>query len=84
VLYFGDSGQLGNRPEGARWISDDYNSLRKTQDEDGGISWWWLRSPGGGGHLAAAVDGTGVITMFGTGISNEGGARPALWLNLGV
>ena len=57
VRYFGDSGQLENRPENDgrySWMTDKYfpfiddkfNYLRAAMDIKGVYSWWWLRSPG--------------------------------------
>ena len=83
VRYFGDSGQLQNRPDGVGWISDQYNCARITRNEDGMPAWWWLRSSGGDQHLTPFVDPHGVLTLYGTGASNTtGGVRPVLWLNL--
>ena len=83
VRYFGDSGQLQNRPPGIRWISDEYDSARIARNDAGTAIWWWLRSPGRYQHLAAGIDPGGVISLYGTGVSNtSGGVRPALWLNL--
>ena len=47
VKYFGDSGQLENRPNGGvDYISDKYNSARRASDEHGMALYWWLRLPG--------------------------------------
>ena len=45
VKYFGDSGQLKNRPRNAWWINDQYNTKRIAKDGSEAW-WWWLRSPG--------------------------------------
>ena len=84
VYYFGDSGQLPNRPADrlAAWISDEYNSARRARDEAGNAAFWWLRSPGAIPNLTSGVDATGAIWMYGTGVTNSLGARPALWLRL--
>jgi len=83
VRYFGDSGQLQNRPLGMTWITDKYDSARIAMDDTGKAAFWWLRSPGAMPHLASAIDAQGVIWLFGTGVSNRPlGARPALWLKL--
>jgi hypothetical protein len=90
VEYFGDSGQLKNRPKdpksayfsGAN-INDQYNSARIATDEAGTAWWWWLRSPGYSGD-AAYVFNDGTIRIIGgseVGVGS-GGVRPALWLNL--
>jgi hypothetical protein len=83
VRYFGDSGQLRNRPDGMRWISDEYNSERIAENYDGAPMWWWLRTPGQYQRLGTGVDVAGFIFLSGTGVGNTGGGiRPALWLNL--
>lgn len=83
VRYFGDSGQLANRPEGARWLMDEYNSARVAYCPEGIPRWWWTRSAGVYQHLAAGVDPTGTLSVYGTGVSNTTGeVRPVLWLNL--
>ena len=83
VRYFGDSGQLQNRPTGMTWISDMHDSARIGRDDAGNRAFWWLRSPGALPNLAAAIDANGVIWLYGTGVSNRPlGARPALWLKL--
>lgn len=47
VKYFGDSGQLKNRPKkDVRRIDDQYNSARVATRANGATAWWWLRSPG--------------------------------------
>jgi len=84
VRYFGDSGGLQSKPGGIiGWITDSYDSARIGRDETGKAAFWWLRSPGAMPHLASAIDPTGVIWLYGTGVSNSPlGARPALWLKL--
>jgi len=83
VKYFGDSGQLRNRPSKERFIYDRNNSRRIALDTNGTPSWWWLRSPGGGSNLAAFVSDGGSVYVSGDLVnSDSGGVRPALWLNL--
>jgi hypothetical protein len=99
VKYFGDSGQLSNRPSrDTRYIDDEYNEARtagSTVDlaytafdgganiiEAGTAASWWLRSPGYSNSLAVMVIGDGRIAISGTGIGNDFGVRPALWINL--
>jgi hypothetical protein len=85
VKYFGDSGQLKNRPDSnAYWITDQYNSARVAKDAAGTGSWWWLRSPGGNGSYSAArVGHAGRLGVYGYYVLDVfGGLRPALWLNL--
>ena len=46
-------------------------------------SWWWLRSPGLNSIGASSVNNDGRIYLGGGNVSYEnGGVRPALWLNL--
>ena len=86
VRYFGDSGQLGNRPGGATWIRDEYSSARIARNQRDSASWWWLRSPGNRPNGAASVDDHGSLDMNGRNVFWEGGGgggvRPALWLYL--
>ncbi|MDR0220225.1 MAG: tetratricopeptide repeat protein [Lachnospiraceae bacterium] len=90
VRYFGDSGQLGNRPSGARGvIFDEYDDARVAYDADGNVRDWWLRSPGGYSFHAATANGGnlfvygGGLDVLGRSVGNDyGGVRPALWLNL--
>ena len=80
--YFGDSGQLKNRP-GVSSIKDRYNSARIATDEAGRALWWWLRSPGCHSRNAAFVSTDGFLNVSGIiADSASGGVRPALWLNL--
>ena len=93
VEYFGDSGQLSNRPL-VEWgytsvIEDQYNTTRKALDKSDVASWWWLRSSGSGDRTAAYVYDDGRINIGGganrayVGFTDEaGGVRPALWLDI--
>jgi len=85
--YFGDSGQLGNRPAwGTGWkyeIDDEYNSARIARDSAGTAASWWLRSPGSASHLATHVGPGGHVFVDGSYVgADKGGMRPALWINL--
>ena len=86
VQYFGDSGQLANRPKGALWITDEYSEARIARDAAGSASWWWLRSPGNHRSTAARVSNRGYLFMIGYSVYSSwgigNGVRPALWLNL--
>ena len=84
VRYFGDSGQLANRPSQDAWgISDGFNVARIARCANGRTSWWWLRSPGFGGYIAADVGLVGHVLVSGGGVDDDrGGVRPALWLYL--
>ena len=83
VQYFGDSGQLGNRPDDKWWIDDQYNSARIARDANGTASWWWLRSPGDYSSFAAIVYDDGFLYLTGSLVDHSScGVRPALWLNL--
>ena len=82
VQYFGDSGQLENRPPGASHINDQFNSNR-IATINGSASFWWLRSPGDSTHNAIRVYNDGIVYLSGSFVSNHnGGVRPALWLQL--
>jgi hypothetical protein len=71
VKYFGDSGQLANRPTNANYIDDQYSEARMAYTatnftyiddfgetatvESGTVFDWWLRSPGHYSHSAAFI-----------------------------
>ena len=83
VRYFGDSGQLENRPEDAYTIDDQFNDARRATRDNGEASWWWLRSPSDNSLNAAFVRNVGTLNLVGASVrSPDGGVRPALWLNL--
>jgi hypothetical protein len=96
VKYFGDSGQLHDRPIWdfgmASGISDEYDSSRIAHFEDfvqnnsleHGVA-WWLRSTGEDNNKAATISRGGSINIDGLDVSlseHNGGVRPALWLIL--
>ena len=80
--YFGDSGQLRNRPsENTLRIDDQYNSERIARYTTGSASWWWLRSPGGDNDCAAYIDSDGILYLIcATNNHASIGVRPAIWL----
>ena len=86
VQYFGDSGQLADRPRGATSIDDEYNSERIVIREDTGKAGiWWLRSNGrhSESKYFACVQDNGTISIYGQNRSYDHfGVRPALWLNI--
>ncbi|MCL1941163.1 MAG: DUF6273 domain-containing protein [Synergistaceae bacterium] len=84
VEYFGDSGQLKNRPNSnPPYIGDQYDSERIAKDKADKASGWWLRSPGSNSNGAACVFDKGGIYVGGPTVnSGNCGVRPALWLNL--
>ena len=89
VRYFGDSGQMNDRPDGIgtlpfiNWISDEYDTARIGRDEEGKALSWWLRTPGAHQRLVTFVDPLGVIAMYGTSaVQFPTASRPALWLNV--
>ena len=87
MLFFGDSGQLTNRPAEAHFIWDEFNRARRAWNLQGQESWWWLRSPGDVPGDAAIVSGTGGggIGMRGVSViwgDIAGGVRPVMWLKL--
>jgi TPR repeat protein len=83
VRYFGDSGQLKNKnPHSEYWIDDEFNKARVANYRDKAC-WWWLRSPGLSDLSAAGVGADGRNGVLGLRVDyDEGGVRPALWLNL--
>jgi hypothetical protein len=91
VGYFGDSGQLDDRPvypgtpSGfAGWISDEFNEARSGWHE--GIGWhdYLLRSPCNGVEYTGVsfVDSYGSIQVIGEPPYQERGVRPAMWVSL--
>nr|AGS52498.1 hypothetical protein [uncultured bacterium contig00005] len=85
IQYFGDSGQLGNRPEGATAIDDEYNTARIATNGNGSVVSWRLRSPGARNSQAAVVNSDGTIRISGDDVGSSYGVdiRPAMWVNLG-
>jgi hypothetical protein len=83
VRYFGDSGQLKNRPQkDSWWIEDTFNSERVAKYKSTARR-WWLRSPGYHKSCAAYVYDVGNLSMNGYLVGYEDyGVRPALWLSL--
>ena len=89
VQYFGDNGELWNKPEGAIYINDGFNEGRIAQTLDGKDWRWWLRSPGfwyfacGVWHInASCVLTSGYLGVYGDYMDSEScGVRPAMWLN---
>jgi len=86
VRYFGDSGKLLGERSDEDWIIDEYNDKRIACGNIRGKwrSWfWWLRSPGCRGTYAALVHTDGNVYVDGNIVDyNNGGVRPALWLNI--
>jgi hypothetical protein len=90
--YFGDSGQLADRPSGAYWIDDQCNNARIAytakavpgyeSDYPAGTAWsWWLRSSGRDSDSAAIIDNVGYMNVNGRFVNYSGhGLRPALWI----
>ena len=95
VYYFGDSGDLRNRPTirrydkevgywdcGVGYIDDKFNSARIAKNEEGVSYFWWLRSPGCDRNSASYVDKDGKISVVGSYVNLPFGVRPALWLRI--
>jgi len=84
VKYFGDSGQLASRPNGANYINDQFNSARVSLDSNGRAAWLWIRSPGNNTNRAATTNLDGDIDPRGNHVdNNNGGIRPAMWITNG-
>lgn len=83
VKYFGDSGQINNRPRnpGFDWLKDDflfllgdqYNINRRAVDDNGVVVHWWLRSPGAKNRFVAKVYGKEEQDEFDHGDISIGG-----------
>ena len=82
ISYFGDSGQLIERPNpNTDWIYDQFNEKRIAYaTNDGPPVWWWLRSPGNKNNYTTYVYNDGDICVYGNAVHNVGGVRPAFWL----
>jgi len=81
VKYFGDSGQLKNRPKDT-YIKDQFNKDR-IANFNSSPSWWWLRSPGYYANFAAGIVSDGLVCVSGINVNSFiGGVRPALWVNI--
>jgi hypothetical protein len=62
------------------YFPSDADRVAKYQGSD---FWWWLRSPGRNADRAASVSSNGSVYADGGDVGNDnGGVRPALWLNL--
>jgi len=85
VNFFGDGSELDTIDVDG-YIDDQFNEARVAVNEETGTpSWWWLRSPAGESIHAARVSSAGDILLYTIGgeiNANEGGVRPALWLDL--
>ncbi|MCL2064476.1 MAG: DUF6273 domain-containing protein [Candidatus Cloacimonetes bacterium] len=83
VSYFGDSGQLENRPGDENHITDQYNPKRVAKIWGSEDCFWWLRSPGENEGRVVYVGSAGSIYVHGYYQShNLYGVRPALWLRI--
>lgn len=95
--YFGDSGDyLRKRRKsyatgrytaridaGGEQISNGNDGDRIAKEINGRFWWWWLRSPGRTSDSASCVYADGSIYAEGRAVTREeGGIRPALWLQL--
>ncbi|MCL2016670.1 MAG: tetratricopeptide repeat protein [Defluviitaleaceae bacterium] len=87
IQYFGDSGRL-KYPLNEKnksyhyYLSDEFNDKRIAMGRSGLTNYWWLRSPGRNNDRAAYVNYEGHVIVSGDVVSEFGGVRPALWLNL--
>ena len=86
VRFFGNTGQLANRPDGAWGIVDEYDEARIARNLQGSTSWWWLRSPGSDPIHSAIVCDVGHLMLGGNASFVFGGVgrgvRPAMWIYL--
>jgi hypothetical protein len=88
VKYFGDSGQLGNRPRDTRYLSDadfiddQFNKNRIAYGVDGNASSWWLRTTTQFDRAVYIWTDGSISVNKGEPAKHTGGVRPALWLRL--
>jgi hypothetical protein len=91
IKYFGDSGDLRNKKryewESKMFLPSSSGSFLHDQYDNARMSYygikrffWWLRSPGISSRGAAYVHGA--VGVIGGIVSEVGGVRPALWVNL--
>jgi hypothetical protein len=70
-------------PKDDGYILNDENNSKRVAKYKGQAWWWWLRSPGYDSDRAAHVYSDGALYVLGYSVNiEEGGVRPALWLNL--
>lgn len=97
-LYFGDSSRLLDHPSPNQryWFQrKDINNIRRRAVYSDTVWWWWTRTPGKHNRVAVYIHGDGNIGIQGNGISktsfntlhpkthsNQGGVRPALWIQI--
>ncbi|MCL2063739.1 MAG: DUF6273 domain-containing protein [Candidatus Cloacimonetes bacterium] len=81
VQYFGDSGQLENRPHPYAWfITDQFNSNRIALF-NGFADNWWLRSSGSNSGNTSYISESGEVNMEGGSVFFSLGIRPASWIS---
>jgi len=82
VKYFGDSGQLERKPQYTVPITDEFDSLRIPNLDNGGSAPWLTRSPGAHSSTVADIHSSGKINVNGIATTSGGGVRPAMWLKI--
>ncbi|MCL1988158.1 MAG: DUF6273 domain-containing protein [Firmicutes bacterium] len=84
VTYFGNGKSDMGKLKSQGYVSDQNNKKRIiARDRYGSAAWWWLRSSGYYRYNAANIDGDGSVHANSyISVSEIGGVRPALWLNL--
>jgi len=83
VRYFRHGGLPAKSSISNSFHIDDQYSSKRIAKFNGVASFWWLRSPGSRTSSASSVSGGGNIDMNGNNVNNNnGGVRPAMWLNL--
>jgi len=83
--YWDDNESIVKEGADGGYLNDKYNNERIAKNKKGMPAWWWLRSLGSSKHRIARVRDNGIICVHGSvtrGLSDSGGIRPALWLNL--
>jgi hypothetical protein len=80
VRFFGDSGQLSNRPTDESRITDRYNAARVARFADSSAFRWHTRTTGRQGNLNITISYEGEIFMNGNFVNTSGGIRPAMWI----
>lgn len=91
VYYFPSNTSRQGRPTAYCWEQGCYDPVKYAEEhgtelspEAVGFTWWWLRTAGLDEKHTCNVVAKGTASTYGAyKTSNEGGVRPAMWVQLG-